>query len=104
MASPNIPLDGPRLSPFPGNQLRFAFDNTFARLPERFYVRVDPTPVAAPRIVKVNIELARELGLDADALMSEHGAEVLAGSRVAEGAEPIALAYAGHQFGYFVPQ
>ena len=104
MASPNIPLDGPRLSPSLAGQLCFAFDNSFARLPERFYVRVDPTPVRAPRIVKVNVELARELGLDADALMSEHGAGVLAGSRVAEGAEPIALAYAGHQFGHFVPQ
>src|SRR5579864_9355765 len=99
------PLDGPRLSPsLTGQQLCFGFDNTFVRLGERFYVRLDPTPVAAPRIVKVNVELARELGLDADALMSEHGVAVLAGSRVADGAEPIALAYAGHQFGYFVPQ
>ena len=89
MASPNIPLDGPRLSPSLAGQLCFAFDNSFARLPERFYVRVDPTPVRAPRIVKVNVELARELGLDADALMSEHGAAVLAGNRVPEGAEPI---------------
>jgi serine/tyrosine/threonine adenylyltransferase len=105
MASPNTPLDGPRLSlSLSGQPLCFAFDNTFARLPERFYVRVDPTPVAAPRIVKVNVELARELGLDADALTSEHGVAILAGSRVADGAEPIALAYAGHQFGYFVPQ
>src|SRR5215469_8942262 len=104
MTSPNIPLDGPRLSPSLAGQLCFAFDNTFARLPERFYVRVDPTPVAAPHIVKVNVELARELGIDADALTSEHGVAVLAGSRVADGAEPIALAYAGHQFGYFVPQ
>jgi len=105
MASPNTPLYGPRLSPsLTARQLCFAFDNTFARLPERFYVRVDPTPVAAPRIVKVNAELARELGLDADALMSEHGIGVLSGNRVADGAEPIALAYAGHQFGYFVPQ
>src|ERR1700757_3873302 len=105
MDSPNIPLDGLRLSPsLAGQQLCLAFDNSFARLPERFYVRVDPTPVAAPRIVKVNVQLARELGLDADALMSEHGVAVLAGSRVADGAEPIALAYAGHQFGHFVPQ
>ena len=50
------------------------------------------------------MELARELGLDADALTSEQGVAVLAGNRVADGAEPIALAYAGHQFGYFVPQ
>jgi uncharacterized protein YdiU (UPF0061 family) len=54
--------------------------------------------------VKVNVELARELRLDADALMGEHGVAVLAGNRVAEGAEPIALSYAGHQFGHFVPQ
>ncbi len=105
MDSPNIPLNGPPLSPaLTGQQVCFAFDNTFARLPEHFYARLDPTPVAAPRIVKVNVELARELGLDADALTSEHGVAILAGNRVADGAEPIALAYAGHQFGYFVPQ
>ena len=64
MDSSEIPLDGPRLSPaLTRQQLCFAFDNTFARLPERFYVRLDPTSVAAPRIVKVNAELARELGL-----------------------------------------
>ncbi len=73
-------------------------------IPEHFYARLNPTPVAAPRIVKVNVELARELGLDPDALTSEHGVAVLAGNRVADGAEPIALAYAGHQFGHFVPQ
>jgi uncharacterized protein YdiU (UPF0061 family) len=54
--------------------------------------------------VKVNVELARELGLDADALANEQGVEILAGNRVAEGAEPVALAYAGHQFGHFVAQ
>jgi uncharacterized protein YdiU (UPF0061 family) len=105
MDSPNIPLNGPPLSPtFTGQQAYFAFDNTYARLPEHFYARLDPTPVAAPRIVKVNVELARELGLNADALTSERGVAVLAGNRVADGAEPIALAYAGHQFGCFVPQ
>ena len=105
MDSPDNPLNGPPLSPaLTGQQAYFAFDNTFARLPEHFYARLDPTPVAAPRIVKVNMELARELGLDADALTSEHGVAVLSGSRVADGAEPIALAYAGHQFGHFVPQ
>jgi serine/tyrosine/threonine adenylyltransferase len=105
MDSPDIPLNGPPLSPAStGLQVCFAFDNTFARLPEHFYARLDPTPVASPRIVKVNVELARELGLDADALASEHGVAVLSGNRVADGAEPIAMAYAGHQFGHFVPQ
>src|SRR5271154_5218893 len=82
----------------------FNFENTYARLPERFYSRLDPTPVQAPRLVKVNVELARNLGLHPDALANARGVEILAGNRVAEGAEPLALAYAGHQFGHFVPQ
>ena len=73
-------------------------------MPERFYARVNPTPVAAPRLIKVNVELARDLGLDPDALAGPQGVEILAGNRVAEGSEPLALAYAGHQFGHFVPQ
>jgi uncharacterized protein YdiU (UPF0061 family) len=80
------------------------FDNTYARLPARFYARVDPTPVAAPRLIQLNHALARELGLDPAALESPHGVEVLAGNRIAPGSEPIAIAYAGHQFGHFVPQ
>jgi uncharacterized protein YdiU (UPF0061 family) len=84
--------------------VRFGFENTYARLPERFYSRVDPTPVAAPRLVKLNVELALSLGLNPDALANSRGVEILAGNRVAEGAEPLALAYAGHQFGHFVPQ
>jgi len=86
------------------HSLRFNFENTYARLPERFYARLDPTPVTAPSLVKVNVELARNLGLSPESLASPQGVEILAGNRVAEGAEPLALAYAGHQFGYFVPQ
>ena len=82
----------------------FPFDNTYARLPERFSARISPTPVEDPRLVRVNRPLASRLGLDPDALAGEEGVEVLAGNRVAEGAEPIATAYAGHQFGTFVPQ
>ncbi|MDE1177147.1 MAG: YdiU family protein [Edaphobacter sp.] len=82
----------------------FHFDNSYARLPERFYSRVAPVRVAAPRLIKVNEELAARLGLDAVALASEEGVEVLAGNRVAQGSEPLAMAYAGHQFGYFVKQ
>lgn len=84
--------------------MKFAFDNTYARLPDRFYARVSPARVRAPRVVKVNRALAEELGLDADQLASAEGAEVLAGNTLPEGAEPIALAYAGHQFGGFVSQ
>ncbi|MGA2534668.1 MAG: protein adenylyltransferase SelO [Terracidiphilus sp.] len=84
--------------------INFGFENTYARLPERFYSRLDPTPVAAPRLVKLNVGLAGTLGLDPDALATARGVEILAGNRVAEGSEPLAQAYAGHQFGYFVPQ
>src|ERR1700691_3582825 len=101
MTSPDAPAVAPAAS---DQAVRFGFENTYARLPEHFYARLDPTPVAAPRLVKVNVELARNLGLDPDALASPRGVEILAGNRVAEGAEPLALAYAGHQFGHFVPQ
>ena len=82
----------------------FPFDNTYAGLPERFFARLSPAPVKAPRLIRVNGPLAAQLGLDPDLLASEEGVEVLAGNRVAETAEPIAAAYAGHQFGTFVPQ
>ena len=85
-------------------RVRFGFENTYARLPECFYARLDPTPIAAPRLIKVNMELALNLGLDPEALASREGVEILAGNRVAEGSEPLAMAYAGHQFGHFVPQ
>ncbi len=84
--------------------MTFAFDNTYARLPARFFASVSPTRVRAPRVVKVNRVLAGELGLDPDQLASPEGAQVLAGNALPAGAEPIALAYAGHQFGFFVPQ
>ena len=84
--------------------VRFGFDNTYARLPERFYALVNPTPVATPRLVKLNLELARSLQLNPQELASEQGVQILAGNQVAAGSEPRALAYAGHQFGYFVPQ
>jgi len=84
--------------------MRFGFDNSYARLPETFYQRVRPTAVAGPRLVKVNGPLAELLGLDVAELESAEGVEVLAGNRVAEGSEPLAMAYAGHQFGNFVRQ
>ena len=87
-----------------GGVPHFAFDNSYARLPERFYARLDPTPVARPRLIKINRALADELGLDADLLASPQGVEILAGNSIAPGSLPLALAYAGHQFGNFVPQ
>jgi uncharacterized protein YdiU (UPF0061 family) len=82
----------------------FAFDNSYARLPPRFFAEVAPTPVAAPRLLRLNEKLARELGLDPAVLASPDGVAFLSGQRVPEGAASIAMAYAGHQFGGFVPQ
>ena len=84
--------------------VHFPFQNTYSALPANFFARVAPTPVAAPRLIKLNRALAVHLGLDPDVLESPEGAEILAGKRLPEGADPIAMAYAGHQFGQFVPQ
>lgn len=84
--------------------MTFTFDNSYARLPPRFYVRQAPVAVAAPRLLRLNEALAAELGLDPSWLSSDAGVAVLAGNAVPEGAEPLAMAYAGHQFGGFVPQ
>ncbi len=80
----------------------FASITRYAALPERFYARLEPTPVAAPRLIRVNTALAERLGLDPEALAAAEA--VLAGNVIPEGATPLAAAYAGHQFGHFVPQ
>ena len=81
-----------------------AFDNSYARLPARFHARLAPTPVERPRLIRLNRALALDLGLDPDWLAGPEGVAALAGNRVIEGSEPLAAAYAGHQFGNFVPQ
>ena len=91
-------------STLPSASIRFGFDNSYARLPEHFYARLAPTRVAAPRLIQLNVSLAESLGLDPEQLSSPEGVEILAGNRLAEGSEPLAMAYAGHQFGSFVPQ
>ncbi|WP_340109534.1 protein adenylyltransferase SelO [Pikeienuella sp. HZG-20] len=80
------------------------FDNSYARLPDRFFARLAPTPVRAPRLIQLNDALAAELGLDAARLAAPGGVAVLAGNRTPLGAEPLAQVYAGHQFGGWVPQ
>ncbi|OAP40756.1 hypothetical protein AU381_02320 [Sinorhizobium glycinis] len=90
------PQSGSATAPFP-------FDNSYARLPANFYARVEPTPVAEPWLIKLNRPLAEELCLDIAAL-ERGGAAIFSGNAVPAGAEPLAMAYAGHQFGTFVPQ
>ncbi len=76
----------------------FPFDNSYARLPEHFFTRQNPVPVAQPRLIAVNEPLAERLGLDlpedADAL-----AQLFSGNQIPDGAAPLAQVYAGHQFG-----
>lgn len=81
-----------------------AFDNSYARLPERFYATVAPTTVRAPRLIRLNDPLAAELGLDPTWLSGPEGVAMLSGNGVPAGAASIATAYAGHQFGGFSPQ
>ncbi len=82
----------------------FAFVNSYAALPANFFARQAPVPVANPRLIRFNQELASELGLDWQALDSRTLASIFSGNSVPGRAEPIAMAYAGHQFGQFVPQ
>jgi uncharacterized protein YdiU (UPF0061 family) len=80
------------------------FDNSYARLPEDFRAPVLPTPVAAPELLAFNRPLAQELGLELADVAPERLAAIFSGNVVLEGAEPLAMAYAGHQFGGFVPR
>jgi uncharacterized protein YdiU (UPF0061 family) len=84
--------------------MNIAFDNSYAQLPERFFARQPPARVPEPKLVRLNVELAARLSLDVDWLKSAEGVAMLAGNAMPEGAEPIAQAYAGHQFGGFVSQ
>ncbi len=80
------------------------FDNTYIKLPSQFYQRIDPEAPYSPNLLAFNYELASELGLDLSEQSEDNLAKYFSGKRIPEGAEPIALAYAGHQFGHFVPQ
>jgi serine/tyrosine/threonine adenylyltransferase len=84
--------------------IHLPLSNSYAALPDRFYARVAPGGAPAPRLIRLNRALAGELGLDAAELETPAGVAVLAGAAVALNSEPVALAYAGHQFGNFVPR
>ncbi|WP_394689227.1 YdiU family protein [Hoeflea sp.] len=82
----------------------FNFDNSYARELEGFYVPWKGAEVPAPKMVRFNRALAQALKLDVDALDSDEGAAIFAGHMAPEGASPLAMAYAGHQFGGFSAQ
>src|SRR6187455_2542151 len=83
--------------------MQLGLQNTYHALPSRFYARLAPVPVRDPRLVVFNARLAEELGVDPGAL-ERQAATWFSGNQTPAGADPIALAYAGHQFGGFVPQ
>jgi uncharacterized protein YdiU (UPF0061 family) len=76
-------------------------DNSYSRLPELFFTRINPTPVRSPKLIVLNHSLAASLGLNVKMLQSNNGVAILAGNRIPTGALPLAQAYAGHQFGHF---
>jgi uncharacterized protein YdiU (UPF0061 family) len=83
------------------NEAGWNFDNSYARLPKSFFVRIKPESVHLPKLVVLNEHLAVSLGLNPEALGGEEGAAIFGGNEIPEGAAPLAQAYAGHQFGQF---
>lgn len=77
------------------------FDHSYKALPKIFYSEQRPTPVESPKLIIFNNSLASSLGLNEEELQSEEAANIFAGNKLPEGAEPIAQSYAGHQFGHF---
>ncbi len=82
----------------------FKFDNTYARLPKAFYARATPARVPKPELIKFNSDLAGQLGARDTGHSETQLAEFFSGQRLLPGSDPIAMAYAGHQFGNFVPK
>ncbi len=80
------------------------FDNSYARLSDHFFVRQPPVAVTAPQLIRLNDALAQSLGFHPDSRSPAEWAEVFAGNVLLDGSDPLAMAYAGHQFGSFVPQ
>jgi uncharacterized protein YdiU (UPF0061 family) len=78
-------------------------EHTYASLPSRFFSRVEPTPVPKPELAIFNRRLAADLNLEPDTLEAE-AAAIFSGNQLPRQANPIAMVYAGHQFGHFVPR
>ena len=81
-----------------------AFDNSYIKLPQRFYTKQSPVPVSNPALIAANHALSEYLGIDPLWLESDEGVNVIAGNELPNGSEPIATVYAGHQFGHWNPQ
>jgi uncharacterized protein YdiU (UPF0061 family) len=80
------------------------FDNSYIKLGEDFYLGTNPTSVSKPEMILFNSQLANDLGLSPKLADSDEATAIFSGNQIPEGADPIAMAYAGHQFGGFSPQ
>ncbi len=80
------------------------FDNTYARLPAAFHARLDPTPLGSPHLASFNPRAAELIDLHPDQAARPEFVDYLSGARKLPGSEPLAMLYAGHQFGRYVPQ
>jgi len=83
--------------------MQLGFQHTYLTLPSRFYAQLDPTPVANPQLIAFNAPLAEDLGLQPSVIEPE-AAAIFSGNQLPQDARPLAMAYAGHQFGAFVPR
>ncbi|QDA26133.1 protein adenylyltransferase SelO [Paenibacillus polymyxa] len=83
------------------DKIGWNFDNSYSRLPESMFTKLNPNPVRSPKLIILNHPLAVSLGLNENALQKDDAVAILAGNQVPEGATPLAQAYAGHQFGHF---
>ena len=84
--------------------MTLTLEHSYAQLPERFYARLAAKPGPPPELLALNAELAQILGIDLAVLSSEQTIAMLGGRVYPDGLQPIAMAYAGHQFGGFSPQ
>ena len=79
------------------------FDNTYSRLPKTFFQTIAPKPVSNPRLIRLNKGLAKELGMD-PCIVEERDLDIFAGNAAPSESQQIAMVYAGHQFGNWVPR
>ncbi|MGE3309468.1 MAG: YdiU family protein [Limisphaerales bacterium] len=94
-------LESTAASPIPSLDAGWRLEHSYALLPASLHRKVAPTPVREPRLVLFNRPLARDLGLDPDLLDRPESNALFAGNALPPGAEPLAQAYAGHQYGHF---
>lgn len=80
------------------------FLNSYSKLPERFFERVNPAKFKDPKLISFNYELASELGIKTEGVSEEELAMVFSGQKILPGSGPISMVYAAHQFGHFVPE